>query len=323
MKKRVTVIVVIRERFSHTKKSLESIYNNTSFPFDLIYVDCNSPSKIKQYLEIQAKEKGFNLIRLERYISQNQARNIALACLKTEYVVFIDNDILVKQYWLDALVRCADETGAWVVGPLCLEGSDFQKVHMASGTFTIKQRGIKQWIAIRRPYFKTPLIQIQNEFKRQPCDIVEFHCCLARIDVFEKLGLLDERIMNVGNEEDLCLTVINAGKPIFFEPASVISYIRPEKLALSDIPFFFTHWSQAWYQVSIDRLQEKWNIDECSPLIKGYGVFLKGQKYSICKKPQKAMNDLSYPLKKALFKLAEKIYNLKAYSLLSKTRENL
>jgi hypothetical protein len=75
--------------------------------------------------------------------------------------------------------------------------------------------------------------------------------------------------------------------------------------------------------VSIDRLQEKWNIDECSPLIKGYGVFLKGQKYSICKKPQNAVDDLSYPLRKALFKLAEKFYNIKAYFLLSKTTKNL
>jgi GT2 family glycosyltransferase len=323
MKKRVTIIVVIRERFSHTKNSLESIYNNTSLPFDLIYVDCNSPSKIKHYLEIQAQEKGFHLIRLERYISQNQARNIALTHVKTEYVVFIDNDVLVKQNWLDALVQCADETGAWVVGPLCLEGADFQKVHMAGGTFAIKQRGRKQWIATRRPYVRIPLIKVQNEFKRQPCDIVEFHCCLTRIDVFEKLGPLDEYVMNVGNEEDLCLTVIKAGKSIFFEPASVISYIRPEKLSFSDIPFFFTHWSQSWYKVSIDRLQEKWNIDECSPLIKGYSMFLKGQKYSICKKPQNAVDDLSYPLKKALFKLAEKFYNIKAYFLLSKTTKNL
>lgn len=309
---RVTLIVVPRERFSFTEKSLENIYANTQTPFDLIYVDCNSPLKIKTYLEAKARECGFNLIRSNRFLTPNQARNLALPQVNTEYVVFIDNDVLVKPGWLGSLVQCADETGAWVVGPLCLEGEDFQKVHMAGGSFSIKEREGKQFIAMRRPYFRTPLTKVREEFKRQACDLFEFHCCLARTDVFDKIGLLDESILSLGMEEDFSLAVLQAGGSVFFEPSAVMTYVPPEKLDISDIPFFFVHWSKDWGDISLDYLQGKWNIHEFSPLIRGFKVFVKGQKYTICKKPSNLADDLLYPMKKSGLKVAEAIFNQRA-----------
>ena len=51
----VTIIVVPRERFQFTQKSLESLYQNTQHSFRLIYVDNNSPEHIREYLENQAQ----------------------------------------------------------------------------------------------------------------------------------------------------------------------------------------------------------------------------------------------------------------------------
>lgn len=318
---KVTLIVVPRERFSYTQKSLENIYQNTNLPFNLIYVDTNSPPQTKRYLEIQAQEKNFHLIRVNCFLSPNQARNLALKSVDTEYVVYIDNDVLVKPGWLKALVNCADETGAWVVGPLCFEGADFNTIHMAGGSFVFKQREKRQWLAMKRPYFKTPLAKIRTDFQRQPCDIVEFHCCLARMDVFKQLGPHDEQIINVGTEDDLCLTVLKAGNLIYFEPKSMVTYVSPTKLVFSDIPFFFTRWSQAWFTQSINRLQEKWNLVEDCPVIRGHQVFVKAQKYFVCPKPQKSLDYPGYIIKKAGLKLMEKIFNIKAFLMLSKTRK--
>ena len=43
MQPRVTVVVSPRERFNYTEQSLNSIYKNTEIPFELIYIDGNSP----------------------------------------------------------------------------------------------------------------------------------------------------------------------------------------------------------------------------------------------------------------------------------------
>ena len=130
----VTIVVVPRERFSCTQRSLESIYQHTDIPFKLIYVDGNSPTTVKNYLEIQAKAKNFQLIRTDYYLSPNHARNIGLSHVDTKYLVFIDNDVVFSPGWLQALINCAEETGATVVGPLmCEKEPVHQRVHFAGG----------------------------------------------------------------------------------------------------------------------------------------------------------------------------------------------
>jgi GT2 family glycosyltransferase len=309
---KVTLIVVPRERFSYTKKSLENIYQNTNLPFNLIYVDVNSPSEIKRYLEIQAQEKNFRLIRVNRFLTPNQARNLALASIDTEYVVFIDNDVLVKPDWLEALVNCADETGAWVVGPLCLEGDDFAKVHMAGGTYEFKQRGSQRWMIMRRPCFRTPLSEVRIEFKRQPTQAIEFHCVLVRMEVFKELGLLDEQVMGIGQEDDLCLTVLQVGKPIYFEPASVITYVPPQTLAWSEMPFFYLRWSQAWCEVSIKRLREKWNLAEDAPIVKNYNKFTISHSYLPEPELREGYSYINYIVKCKTMRLVRKLINWQA-----------
>ncbi|MEO1402619.1 MAG: glycosyltransferase, partial [Cyanobacteria bacterium J06635_1] len=114
----VTIVVVPRERFQFTQDSLESLYDNTQYPFKLIYVDNNAPARVQDYLVNQAQDKGFELVRSQHYLSPNQARNVGLQRVTTPYVVFVDNDIMFAPGWLSALVECAQETGATVVGSL-------------------------------------------------------------------------------------------------------------------------------------------------------------------------------------------------------------
>jgi len=75
------------------------------------------------------------LIRTEGYLTPNHARNLALAQVKSKYVVSLDNDVLVTPGALEALVRCAEETAASVVGPVTCT-----IVHSAGGLAHIEER---------------------------------------------------------------------------------------------------------------------------------------------------------------------------------------
>jgi FAD/FMN-containing dehydrogenase len=108
----VTIIVVPRERFSHTRRSLENIYDQTNVPFNLVYVDGGSPTYVRRYLEGEAQRRKFQLIRTNHYLSPNEARNLGLRQPKTKYTVFIDNDALVTPGWLSVLVESDLPTGA-------------------------------------------------------------------------------------------------------------------------------------------------------------------------------------------------------------------
>ena len=113
-----TIVVVPREGFALTGRCLETLYRETDSPFRLVYVDAGSPPQIARYLEDQARQRGFELLRFDRYLSPNQARHRGAARASGRYVVFVDNELIVARGWLAALVRCAEETGADLVGPL-------------------------------------------------------------------------------------------------------------------------------------------------------------------------------------------------------------
>ena len=90
----VTLVVSPRERFSYAQTSLESIYEHTQMPFKLIYVDGNSPKLVADYLAAQAVERGFELVRVDHFLTPNQARNIGLARVDTPHLVTHDRALL-------------------------------------------------------------------------------------------------------------------------------------------------------------------------------------------------------------------------------------
>ena len=135
----VTIVVVPRDHFSHTRESLESIYTNTDIPFALKYVDGGSPGHVARYLRRQSEERGFELIRTDHYLPPNRARNIGAAGVEMRYIVFIDNDVVVAPGWLGPLVDCAERSGAAIVGPMNYERRPLHTiVHFAGGEARIE-----------------------------------------------------------------------------------------------------------------------------------------------------------------------------------------
>ncbi|MEM6613462.1 MAG: glycosyltransferase [Cyanobacteria bacterium P01_C01_bin.72] len=265
--KTVTLIVVPRERFSYTRESLESIYQCTQYPFDLVYVDGNSPAYIKNYLAQKAEEKQFKLIRTEHYLSPNQARNIGLQHVnkETDYVVFVDNDIHVTPGWLEKLVNCAEEESAAVVCPLvCIGKNLHSKIHLAGGEASISlelKNGKNRRKVHEKHYFvNRPVADVKDQLHRRECEFAEFHCVLVRKDIFDEIGLLDEKLLNTREHIDFSMTVTNAGGKIFCEPDSVTTYVNNSGFVRSDLTYFMLRWSDAWEVGSLEHFMQKWDL---------------------------------------------------------------
>ena len=301
---KVTVVVVPRERFNITELALETLYKHTALPFKLVYVDGNSPSHIKHYLKEQAKQKGFCLIRTEHFLSPNQARNLGLAEVDTEYVVFVDNDLVVAPGWLENLVQCADETGAWVVGPVYLEGKpEDQIIHMAGGQANFRQQQGKRELCEGHMFRGKRLPAVRSQLQRGATELIEFHCVLVRTEVFENLGPLDEKLMSSPEHIDLCLAVREAGGTVYFEPGSIVTYVTPPPFALTDLPFFLLRWSDGWNQASLEHFRNKWNLTENDPYITGNYKWLKAHRRLAFKPLQNSINRI-LP-KKTAFKIVD------------------
>jgi len=269
---RVTIIVTPRERFGAAKESLTSILAETESPFDLVYVSGKAPRALVRYVDAMAHKHGFRHIKVNRLLSPNEARNIGAAAATTEYVVFVDNDVFCSPAWLTHLRACADETGADVVAPLTCHGLPLHSiVHQAGGEFAPDPQAF-----FAEPVGKRTIVEVmhhQNDkvgdltatFKRAETQLCEFHCVLVRKSVFDRIGPLDEGMFATKEHLDFCMSVIQAGGKVMFEPRSMVTYLFPGRhspLTVADWPFFLVRWSPEWQRRSLKRFQDKWGLKD-------------------------------------------------------------
>ncbi len=253
----VTIVVAPRERFSHTERTLASIYENTPAPFRLVWVSAGAPGPVRRLLEKEADERGFDSVSVDRYLSPNQARNVGLQAVRSHYVVFLDNDALVTPGWLEALVRCAEETQAWIVGPVYLIGD---KIHMAGGQLEIREHRGRRFLQDQHHLFESSASSKNLPRERRTWDYVEFHCMLARMSAFEQVGLLDENLLCHHEHIDFCMRVRQAGGLVYVEPTAITSYVPPPPCEWWDLPYFMLRWSEAWNRSTTDHFCEKWGM---------------------------------------------------------------
>lgn len=263
-----TIIVTPRERFGVAVESLQSVVDHTSTPYRLIYIDAGSPLGIAAELERLCAAHGFSYIRTADYLSPNAARNLGQRRATTRHVVFLDNDVIVSDGWLDALVRCAEETGAEVVAPLtCQKEPLHTEIHQAGGEFAVDHRAFLAAAPEDRRITDIHVLQGHKlgevELRRSETQCCEFHCALVRRDVFERYGDLDEKLLATKEHIDFCMTVWAGGGRVMLEPSSIVTYLFPGRerpLTRADWAYFALRWSPAWQRRSLAHFREKWSL---------------------------------------------------------------
>ena len=263
----ITIVVVPRERFSYSQQSLDSIYQYTDMPFELVYVDGGSPKSVQRYLRQTSVDRDFTLVRTEHFLAPNQARNLGLSQVTTDYVLFIDNDVHVSHGWLKQLWACAQETDAAVVCPLtCIGKPLHQKVHLAGGEARIftELKGDKTYRRVHEKHYfvNRAVADVQDQLQRRTCEFAEFHCMLVKRSVFNKIGPLDEKLLSTREHIDFCLNVSQTGGKIYCEPDSVVTYVPDILYRWSDLAFFMLRWSDEWEVSSLKHFRKKWALDK-------------------------------------------------------------
>jgi len=257
----VTVVIVPRERFSPTPAVLDALYEHTDYPFDLVCVDGNSPPAMRDYLVRQSRRHQFRLIRTERYVSPNQARNLGFAQVNSEWVVFLDNDCEVRPGWLSAMIRCAGETGAAAVAPIYFEGSwENQRIHMAGGTAEITGTGASRVYKASNCHEKCHYPTVRDQIRRAAVDIFEMHCVLLNVQTLNDVGPLDEGLLSAFEHDDLSLRFRQVGASIYLEPSAKVTYTFGS-LDKHDAAYAKLRWSDDWNRRTVAHFRERWSLD--------------------------------------------------------------
>ncbi len=251
-----------RERHSLAEAAIDSIVTDTAPPFRFMYLDVQSPEWLRETFAQRSAEWGLEVVRFDEPLWPQEARKRVAASVGTDYVVFIDNDVQVEQGWLDTLVKCADETGAGIVGPLYLWGDGIgpSKIHMAGGILTESPVEGGRVLAEAHRLFNAEPRLVASQLVREPCDFVEFHCMLVRTELLRDGSLLDTEIRCVHEHIDVALESMRRGFPVYFEPASRVHYLAFSDFMLDDLAFFRERWSAAEGEASLAAFCRKWHV---------------------------------------------------------------
>ena len=119
-----SIVIPVFNQLKYTKLCLESIMQNTDYPYELIFIDNGSTDDTPEYLH---KVHNARVIRNERNLGFPKAINQGIRESRGRYVVVLNNDTLVTPSWLSRMVRCAERderigivgvmTNSYVRGP--------------------------------------------------------------------------------------------------------------------------------------------------------------------------------------------------------------
>jgi hypothetical protein len=271
---RATIVMTARERHSLTEAALDGIVADTSMPYRLMYLDCAAPGWLRDVLDARAAEWRLDVVRFDEPLWPQEARQRVVDRIATDYVVFIDNDVMVEPGWLEALVACADDTGAGIVAPLYLWGDGVRapKIHMAGGK--IVRTAIEGGTVLQESHQLANADPRLARLERAPCDFGEFHCMLLRTGLVRD-GVLDPAIRCVHEHIDTALSAVAKGYAVYLEPDARVTYLAFAEYMLDDLAFLRERWAPAEAEASIAAFCRKWGVVDDARSFGGLREFVR------------------------------------------------
>jgi GT2 family glycosyltransferase/glycosyltransferase involved in cell wall biosynthesis len=185
-----SIIIVTYNGLEFTRQCIESIARNTTGAFEVIVVDNASTDDTPGYIAREAeKYPWLSLIRNQSNRGFPAACNQGIARAHGDYMILLNNDVIVTESWLEGLIACAEsEPDIGIVGPM---------TNWISGPQcdTAARYSVDSIVEFARKYRSDH----KGEWKESP-RITGF-CMLIKRGVVDAIGGL-EPMFGVGNYED-------------------------------------------------------------------------------------------------------------------------
>lgn len=208
----IDIIICVHNAYDDVKRCIESVYEYTSEPYNIIIVDDGSSEQTYKYLvEMEKLCPNITRIRNEQGHGYCYAANMGMKESRAQYMILLNSDTIVTEGWVDKLIACAKSDPAiGIVGPLSNTASwqSIPQIFDVQGDWchnvlpegvTIESFGKMIEKTSSRIYPQVPLL---NGF-----------CMLITRQTVEKIGYFDEENFGpgFGEEDDFNLRAGKAG----------------------------------------------------------------------------------------------------------------
>ena len=202
IEEKVSIITLTYNQLDYTKAFIDSVFQFTSIPFELIIVDnASNDDTVKFLKDLEKSDKRIKVIFNKENLGFPKGVNQALRIAEGNYYLIANNDIIVTDGWLERLIQVAENNKQiGLVGPIS---------NNVSGVQIDKET---KYNSIEEMHKYAASIKQKNKNQIFEFPRVAFLCTLIKKEVIEKIGGLDERF-SPGNfeDDDFCLRAQLAG----------------------------------------------------------------------------------------------------------------
>ncbi len=265
----VTVVVTQRERFGMTDESLNSLIENTPDTVPIRYVDGGAPRSVGSLLDQWVEKGRISLLRADRFFTPTMARALGAAEVQSDYIAFVDNDVIFAEGWLEGLLACAKQESAAAVAPLTCQGYPPHTVIHHAGGHCLKPPNHDDAPSAMRledaMYHQGAQVsEMRSRLEPVETNHFEFHCVLIDRRWLVKAGGFDLNMLSTKEHVDLALCLQRVGGRIWFTPESLVTYVFPcrqRPLTWQELPFLLARWSGRRGYSSLVHLNEKHQLN--------------------------------------------------------------
>ena len=248
----VSIIMLTWNALEYTKKCVKSIEENTHVPYEIIFVDNGSKDGTKKYLKSRVKvNPNYKLINNSKNMGFAAGNNQGVKKARGEYVLILNNDVLVGEGWLDSMLQSLQkDEKIGIVGPITNSISGLQMVQNIPyegdnfAEFAGKVRKV-------------------NSGKLTPRRRLAGFAMLLKKSLYQEIGGFDESFA-AGNfeDDDLCLRVKEKGYALMVDESTFIHHYGSQTFKANNMDYNASlqekgkYFREKWPEVDYEELLE-------------------------------------------------------------------
>ena len=210
-KQLVSIIILNYNGNEFLENCIESIIRETQKKFELIIVDNNSPDKSGE--KFSKKYEACKFILNKENVGVSEGLNIGIENSNGEYIVLLNNDLIVAPKWLDYLFEAYKQKGNGLYQPKFLKMKDKKVIDSAGNLINIFGFGFS------REKGK------EDDLKYNEIEEIGFAagtCLFCSKEIFDKVGMFDEKLFAYNEDLDLGWRARLMNYRSYYVPESIV-----------------------------------------------------------------------------------------------------
>lgn len=265
------IIIVTHNNLASTAITISSVWEHTpEGSYRLIIVDNGSTDDTKEYLEQLAKSHQATVLLCRENMGFAAATNLGLSLTRSQWIVLLNNDVIVTDGWLDRLTSGHNYD---LAGPTTNIGPPHQRIVNVEQIYTMES----QMHEFAEMWAET------NRGKSQQVQKLSGFCLAVSRPVLDKLGGFDIQFFpGCFEDDDYCVRAAMAGftcgviRDCFIHHVGGVTFNSLGEQALNKA--LLANWQ---------RFKEKWGIDS---------QLAYGATYTIDLSAPEAQEHVAFPL---------------------------